>query len=120
VLARLRRGDKLRVDDERRVSPTWVTPLADLSAAVALTEAHGLFHATSHGDTTWAEFARTLARLAGVAAPQIQAMSSQELALKAARPRRAVLDNRRLRELGLDLLDDWAAEAERYVATCRP
>ena len=116
---RLRAGEALRVDDERRVSPTWVRDVAAVSRALAGTEHHGLFHCTAQGETTWADFARRLAGELGVRDARIQPMSDAGLALAARRPRRAVLDNRMLRERGLDLLPPWEEGLRRYAATER-
>lgn len=114
---RLRAGEPLRVDAERRVSPTWVCDVAVASRVLARTEHHGLFHCTAQGETTWAEFARRLAGELGLRDALIQPMSDAGLALAARRPRRAVLDNRRLRRCGLDLLSSWEEGLRRYAAT---
>ena len=61
IVRRLRAGEALRVDAERRVSPTWVREVASVSVALAATPHYGLYHCTAHGETTWADFARAVA-----------------------------------------------------------
>jgi dTDP-4-dehydrorhamnose reductase len=116
IVRRLRGGEKIRADDERRGSPTWVREVAAVSAALAKTTHHGLYHATSQGETTWAEFARRSAGLLGLPPDRVQGVSTAELALKAERPRRAILDNRQLRRVGLDRFSAWEKALAAFVA----
>ena len=113
---RLGAGEPLQIDDEQRVSPTWVREVAAVSRAIAATEHQGLFHCTAPGETTWADFARRLAAELGLPDTLIQPMSDAGLALPARRPRRAVLDSSRLRRCGLDLLSPWEEALRRYAA----
>lgn len=117
LVRRLRAGEALRVDAERRVSPTWVREVAAVSIALARTNHYGLYHCTAHGDTTWADFARAIAGELGLAEARIEPVSDAGLALAARRPRRAVLDKRMLRLRGLDhLLSTWDQALRAYVA----
>jgi dTDP-4-dehydrorhamnose reductase len=116
IVRRLRAGEVLRVDAERRVSPTWVKEVAAVSVALATTSDHGLYHCTAQGETTWADFARQVAAELGLRDARIDAVSDAALALAARRPRRAVLDNRMLRLRGLDrLLSPWDQALRAYV-----
>ena len=117
LVRRLRAGEALRVDAERRVSPTWVREVAAVSIALAATSHFGLYHCTAHGETTWADFARAIAGELRLPQARIQPVSDASLALAARRPRRAVLDKRMLRLRGLDgLLSPWDQALRAYVA----
>jgi dTDP-4-dehydrorhamnose reductase len=116
ILARLRAGQRLRVDAQRRASPTWAVEAARVCTAVARTEAAGVIHATADGETTWAQFATFLAATAGLREDLVEALPTAALGLGASRPRAAILDNGRLRALGLDTLGDWREQARAYVA----
>jgi dTDP-4-dehydrorhamnose reductase len=116
ITRRLRAGETIRAHNDRFGSPTWAREVADVSAALARTEHHGLYHCTSQGETTWADFARLAAELLGVPADRVRGVSTAELPLKAQRPRRAVLDNRRLRERGLDTLSTWQDALRAFIA----
>jgi dTDP-4-dehydrorhamnose reductase len=118
LVRRLRAGERLRVDAERRVSPTWVREVADVSVALADTPHHGLYHCTAQGETTWADFARAVAGELGLPDAPIEPVSDAGLALPARRPRRAVLDNRMLRLRGLDRLSPWDRALRGYVREC--
>ena len=64
IVRRLRAGETIRADRDRLASPTWVREVARVSAALAATTHHGLYHCTAQGETTWADFARVAADLA--------------------------------------------------------
>ena len=49
-------------------------------------------------------------------ADRVRGVSTAELPLKAQRPRRAILDNRRLREHGLDTLSAWQDGLRAFIA----
>lgn len=117
ILQRLRRGETLRADNVRKAGPTWVQPVVRASAVLARTEHFGLYHCTANGETTWADYARFLARQLGVPESKVEALPSEALKLPAARPRRAILDNRMLRLRGLDTLGTWQEHAEAYLAS---
>jgi dTDP-4-dehydrorhamnose reductase len=117
ILRRLRAGELIRADFERRVSPTWVVPVAELSARLAGTSHFGLYHSTAQGETCWSDFARFVADTAGLTDARVEAVAGSALKLKAARPRRAVLISRRLPEIGLDRLPSWQDQARAYIAS---
>jgi dTDP-4-dehydrorhamnose reductase len=116
IVRRLRSGETVRADSERIGSPTWVKEVARVSVALAQTEFYGLYHCTSQGETTWAQFALAAARLLGLPEDRAQGVPSAALRLKAPRPRRAVLENRNLRARGLDTLSTWQDALAAFVA----
>lgn len=115
-----RQGQPLRVVDDQIVAPT---PTDDLSAQLALIlekrPPAGLYHAVSHGATSWFNFAKTALELAGIPHP-IAPVPSSTYAAPAQRPRYSVLDNTKLRALNLDLMQDWRVGLERYIRTKYP
>jgi dTDP-4-dehydrorhamnose reductase len=117
LLRRLRAGEPIRADNERRVSPTWVGPVVRLSLQLASTGHYGTYHATAQGETCWADFARFLAEGAGIRDPRVEAVPVSSLRLRAVRPRRAVLISRRLPAIGLAPLPPWQEQARAYLAS---
>jgi dTDP-4-dehydrorhamnose reductase len=115
IVRRLRAGETIRAHNDRLGSPTWVREVADVSAALARTAHHGLYHCTAQGETTWADFVRLAADVLGVPADRVRGVSTAELPLKARRPRRAILDNRRLREHGLDGMSSWQDALRAFI-----
>ena len=115
VLRRLKAGEPLRMDAERRASPTWAREVAAVSIAVATTDAYGLYHCTADGETTWFEFARQMAAQLALRDARIEPVSDGARGAAALRPRRAILQNRRLRAQGLDGFSRWDEALSRYV-----
>jgi len=120
ILRRLVNGETVRADQTRVASPTWVVPVADVSASLARTTHFGLYHCTANGETTWADYAHYLARRLGLSADRVEALPYGALKLVAPRPRRAILDNLMLRQRGLDTLGTWQEHAEGFIKACYP
>jgi dTDP-4-dehydrorhamnose reductase len=116
IVRRLRAGEIVRADGERIGTPTWVKEVARASAALVETDFYGLYHCTSQGETSWANYARHAAELLGLPEGRVEGVPSSALRLKAPRPRRAVLDNRALRARGLDTLSTWEGALAAFVA----
>jgi dTDP-4-dehydrorhamnose reductase len=117
ILRRLRAGETVRADRDRIGSPTWVASVVKVSAALAATDFFGLYHCTANGETSWANYARFLAAELGLPDTKVSAVPTAELPMRAARPRRAVLDNRMLRLRGLDTMGDWQEQARAFIAS---
>ncbi len=118
MLARAAEGKPLRVVDDQRVAPTATAELAPKLIELWRAGAQGLFHVTAAGSCTWYEFAVELFRLIGQAA-DLKPIASRDWGAKAARPAYSVLDNARLRGLGLAPLRPWQAALADYVAARR-
>jgi len=115
IVQRLLAGQTVRADGERLCSPTWVAEVARVSVDILGVDQYGLYHCTSQGSTTWADFAREAARLLRLPERQVEGVPTSALPMKAPRPRRAVLENRKLRERGLDTMSPWQKELAAFV-----
>jgi dTDP-4-dehydrorhamnose reductase len=116
IVRRLRAGETVRADRDRSGSPTWTREVARVSAALARTDAYGVYHCTSQGETSWADFARFCAATLGLPESRVEALPTSAIGMKAPRPRRAVLDNRMLRARGLDGMSTWQDAARAFIA----
>lgn len=112
---RLLAGETVRADRDRLGSPTWAVPVAEISAALARTDRFGLYHATAQGEVSWGGYARFMAGELGLPASRVEIVPTAALTMKAPRPRRAILDNRNLRRIGLDRLPAWQEQARAYL-----
>ena len=121
ILRRLLKGETVRADRDRLGSPTWVRDVARVSAALATTDHFGLYHCTSAGETSWADYALFLGGELGLPSHRIEAHPSSALPMmKAPRPRRAILDNRMLRLRGMDTMPDWRTAARAFIRAESP
>jgi dTDP-4-dehydrorhamnose reductase len=115
IVRRLRAGETIRADRERMGSPTWVRDVSRASAALARTDFYGMYHCTSQGETSWADYARFCAAKLGVPESRVEGLPTSALPMKAPRPRRAILDNRMLRLRGLDTMPSWQDAALAFI-----
>ena len=116
IVRRLRAGETVHADRERAGSPTWTREVARVSAALARTDHYGVYHCTSQGETSWADYARFCAATLGLPESRVEGLPTSAIGMKAPRPRRAVLDNRMLRARGLDGMSSWQDAARAFIA----
>jgi len=118
VLAALAGDDPLPLSDQRRACPTFVADLVPVLAHLANERVAGVVHATNAGPTSWFQFARHVATLAGQDPDRIAACSDPGLdgSLPARRPAYSALDNSVLRSLGHPGLRDHRDAVAEAVA----
>jgi dTDP-4-dehydrorhamnose reductase len=115
MLRLARERHELRVVSDQIFSPTYAEDAARKIVQLMTTEHYGIFHVTNRGACSWYEFAAEIFRLAGLPTAVIP-ITSAEYPQKARRPRYSVLDNYRLRVLGLDDMRSWQEALAHYMA----
>jgi dTDP-4-dehydrorhamnose reductase len=115
MLRMARAGQAIRVVDDQFLTPTHTADLADQIATLAASGEYGTYHATCQGECSWYEFAREIFRRAGLT-PSLERQTTAEAGRAAPRPPYCVLENRRLRQLGIDVLPSWDEALARYLA----
>jgi dTDP-4-dehydrorhamnose reductase len=114
MLAALARGEKVRAFADRVVSPTYVDDLARAVRFLLEGEASfGLYHAVSSGETTWLGLALLAQRLLGREG-LVEAISVDEVQLRAVRPRYCALSNAKLAAAGF-LMPAWQNALQRSI-----
>ena len=114
MLEKARRHESIKVVDDQVVTPTSTVDLARQIATLLATEAFGLFHITNEGSCTWYEFARAIFEMAGVDA-DLSPTTSEAYKASAIRPKYSVLENARLKELGLNEMRHWRDALAAYL-----
>jgi len=114
ILTKARRGESIRVVNDQVVTPTYTVDLANQVAQILPTENFGLFHMTNEGSCTWFEFARAIFELSGLEA-DLSPTTSELYKTPAIRPKYSVLENARLKELGLDDMRHWRDALAAYL-----
>lgn len=121
--------DRLRVVDDQHGCPTAAKDLASVIAMIALRLVDepaapvGTYHFANEGATTWCGLAREIFRLqteAGLKAPEIEAIATQDYPTPARRPANSVLNHAKLaRDYGVtarhftEALDEVLADLRR-------
>ncbi len=105
---------ELKVVADQYGSPTWSYRLARQLARLLEAGGLGIYHASAEGYCTWYDLARTFLDLMGVAKP-LRPCSTAEFPTPAVRPRNSILENRRLKEAGLNLMRPWQEDLTEFV-----
>lgn len=114
MLAKARRGDPLKVVDDQLITPTYTVDLANQIARLLATPHRGLFHMTNEGSCTWFQFAQAIFELSGIDA-DLSPTSTDAYNAPAGRPRNSVMENARLKELGLNQMRHWREALGAYL-----
>ena len=114
MLAKASRGESIRVVNDQVLTPTYTVDLADQAARLLSTQHYGLFHMSSEGSCSWFEFARAIFDIAKIDA-DLSPTTSDVYKTPAVRPRYSVLENARLKELGLNQMRDWREALAAYL-----
>ncbi len=109
-----REGKPIRVVNDQILTPTYTRELAAKIWEVIQKGAFGLFHCTSNGECSWFDFAKEIFRRMNLN-PPLSPQSTAESGARATRPKYSVLDNRHLRDLGMDTMRPWPEALGDYL-----
>lgn len=115
MLRLAREGKPIRVVGDQVCTPTFTQDLAAQILVLIESGQYGTYHTTNDGGCSWYEFTCEIFRLAGLA-PEVTAITSEELGLPARRPAYSVLKNQALQSLGIDRMRDWHEALASYLA----
>ncbi len=114
MIAKAKRHELIRVVNDQMVTPTYTADLAHQIARILPTTSYGLYHMTNEGCCTWFEFARAIFELSGIKA-DLSPTTSELYKTPAIRPRYSVLENSRLKQLGLNEMRHWREALAAYL-----
>lgn len=104
TLADLKESKVVKAAADVTVSPTYVPDLVHASLDLLLDGDSGIYHVTNQGAISWAEWAKTIALMAGCDPMLVQGVSQNDLKWKAKRPTYSVLQSEK--GIQLPLLQD--------------
>ena len=107
-------GEPIRVVEDQTISPTHSLELAEKTLDLLDRKASGLFHLTNEGQCSWFELARRIFDLRG-SSPRLVPVLSGEFGAKARRPAYSVLENARIKSMGIPKMSDWKNALEDYM-----
>lgn len=114
MIAKAKRGESIRVVSDQVVTPTYTVDLARQIAQVVPLSDYGLYHMTNEGSCSWYEFAGAIFELSGIQA-DLSPTTSDIYKAPATRPRYSVLENARLKRLGLNQMRHWREALASYL-----
>lgn len=109
---------EIKVVNDQFGSPTWSYRLALQIARLIETGGQGTYHATSEGYCTWYGLATYFLRKMGVPHSLVPC-TTEEYPTPARRPMNAILENQRLKESGVNVLQDWKSDLDEFVSRFR-
>ena len=115
AMLRLATGNRpVRVVNDQHCTPTFVDDLAAAILALVAAGAHGIYHATNSGATTWYGMAEAIFRNLGYKV-DLQPISSAEYGAAAARPAYSVLDTAKFAGVIGAPLRPWGTALAEYL-----
>jgi dTDP-4-dehydrorhamnose reductase len=114
MLKKARDSQAIRVVHDQIVTPTSTKDLARQLALLLPLQHEGIFHITNEGACSWHDFAAAIFEIRGVRA-NLSPTTSESYKTPARRPRYSVLDNRRLKDLGLNRMLSWREALAEYL-----
>ena len=108
-------GDEIKVVNDQYGSPTWSYALALQIEQIVHADAGGIYHATGEGFCTWFELAEYF--LNKIQVPHIIVpCTSEEFPTRAKRPKNSILENRHLKEKGINIMSQWRDDIDAFVS----
>jgi len=105
---------EIKVVNDQYGSLTWSYSLAQQIEALLGTDLTGIFHATAEGHSTWYQAA--CAFLDRMDVPHnLVPCTTEEYPTPARRPANSILENKRLKEAGINLFRDWRDDLDLFV-----
>ncbi|MBW1767676.1 MAG: dTDP-4-dehydrorhamnose reductase [Deltaproteobacteria bacterium] len=104
----------LKVVDDQIGSPTWTHSVALQIKELLKTDAKGTFHATSEGYCSRFELAKYILKKLKIKTP-VEPCKMSDFPQVAKRPANCILENRLLKNMGLNIMPEWKKDIDRYL-----
>ena len=112
-------GKKISVVEDEILTPTSSLQLAkQIKKMCEANVPSGIYHATNQGECSWYDFTKEIFNITGLEGDIIP-VKQKDLQSSVIRPHYSVLENRNLREQGIDIMDDWKCALKEYLMFVR-
>jgi dTDP-4-dehydrorhamnose reductase len=111
-------GRVFKIVDDQYGSPTWSHRLAEQISRLIEQDSQGTYHATAEGYCTWYQLARYFLEKMGLE-HNLVPCSTEEYPTPAIRPRNSILENRRLKGEGINIMSQWRDDIDLFVKEFR-
>jgi dTDP-4-dehydrorhamnose reductase len=116
MLKLARERGEVKVVDSEFVTPTSTAELARQFVPLSRSGFYGLYHATAEGKCSWYEFAHEIFSLTNTKV-NLLAAGPNEFPAKVPRPKYSVLENRNLKQHGLNIFRPWQDGIREYLSS---
>jgi dTDP-4-dehydrorhamnose reductase len=115
LMIRLAKENKdIKVVNDQILTPTNTQDIVKKMLELIGLEEYGIYHMTNSGYCSWYDFAEEIFKLMDLK-PKFEPVKSEVFGAKAKRPYFSVLDNKHLREEGLQDLRHWKLALKEYI-----
>ena len=123
IMKRAREFGQVAVVSDQVGTPTRTVDLVNSILDIICCPLYGVYHASSSGETSWFEFAKTILEYAGMENVEMEPIDSGECAKRfntpTKRPPRSVMRNYMLESLGKDCMPDWKDSLKLFIAEAK-
>lgn len=114
MMDKARKNEPITVVDDMWISPTYTKDAALVIKAILEKQLpYGIYHATNNGFCSWYQFARQIFQLTCLT-PNLKPTKTEQLTIKARRPRFSALKSVKLPECGIDV-PAWQEALREYL-----
>lgn len=111
-----RKNESLKVVEDEVLTPTFTEDLAkQIRILIESPPPGGIYHATNEGECSWFDFASEIFSLSGIDV-RMDRTSAAEWKAPARRPAYSVLENRALKQAGINVFPHWRDALARFLA----
>ena len=96
------------------MTPTYTLDLANQIKDLIKTNPYGIYHVTNEGSCSWYEFAEEIFRFLDIKVNLVK-IGQDEFPSIVKRPHCSVLENKRLKSLGINKMRDWKDALHSYL-----
>lgn len=108
IAERLMQGQSVRVVQDQVGQPTWTCDVSRLIyELVTMGAPHGIYHATSEGETSWYSFAVAVATSLGLDPSVVSPVTSNEFPTRSRRPAYSALAHTNYQSVGVQPIGEW-------------
>ncbi len=115
MLAEKNPEEAIKVVNDQFGSPTWSHTLALQIEKLVQVNGQGTYHASSEGHCTWYELAKYFLETMSVPHALVPCVT-KDYPTPALRPRNTILENRRLKERGINLMPRWQEDLDQFIS----
>jgi len=106
--------EEIKVVGDEYLTPTYTLDLANQITELIKTDSYGLYHITNEGFCSWYEFAKAIFDILDMKV-NLKEIGHKEFYSVVKRPPYSVLENGRLRSLGINKMRHWKDALQSYL-----
>jgi len=106
--------DEVRVVDDEILTPTYTFHIAKQLIKLLESKVYGLYHVTAQGSCSWYQFAAKIFELTDTDI-KLNIAAPNEFPMKVPRPKYSVLENKGLKDVGLDIMPHWQDGLKEFL-----